>query len=103
MPPIVTIEAPPRLDPLTAPGFEEFVVALVNAGASRIAIDLSQVGYLGSAGVRSLLLIAKALETCQGRLALLAPRPSTLEVLRICGLGDQLVIADMIEHIRQRI
>lgn len=103
MPPIVTVEAPPRLDAASSAGFEAFVSGLVRAGAERLVLDLSPVGYLGSAGVRALLLISRALGANNGRLALMGARPAVAEVLRICGLAEQFIQVEMIEEARQRI
>jgi anti-sigma B factor antagonist len=103
MPPIVIVEAPTRLDAYASAEFGSFVVSVINAGATRIIINLSLVGYLGSAGVGSLLLIAKSLTARNGRLALLAARPSVIEVLRICGLAEQFVLVDTIDDARERV
>lgn len=103
MPPLVIVEAPPRLDAASSPAFEVFVSGLVRAGAERLVIDLSTAGYLGSAGVRALLLIARTLGGQNGRLALMGARPAVVEVLRICGLAEQFIQVEIIEAARQRI
>ncbi len=99
--PIVIVEAPPRLDATASPIFGSFVIGLVEAGAHRLILDFSAVGYLGSSGIRSLMLISKSLAAHNGRLALLGCHPTVTEVLRICGLNEDLKQAEVIEDARQ--
>lgn len=103
MSPIIVIEAPRRLDAAAAPEFGTFAVALVEAGAHRVILDFSSVTYLGSAGLRALLVVRKALAARNGRLALMASHPSVSEVLRVCGLMNDLTQAENIEDARQRV
>ena len=50
-----------------------------------IDIDLSELDYVSSAGLRVLLVAAKAAKAKGGKVTLLAPKPATLEVLKISG------------------
>ncbi len=60
-------------------------------GAGRgIIVDLSEVDYLSSMGIRSLILGAKAAGSRGGKLVLLSPRPSIAEVLSTAQI-DQLI------------
>lgn len=102
MTPLVTIEAMPRLDSTTGSEFSAFTTRLVEAGANRLILDFSEVDYLGSAGVRALMQITRSVGTHQGHLMVAGCRPSVLEVLRICGLVDQLRLAESVEAARQR-
>lgn len=99
--PIVIVEAPPRLDATASPLFGSFVIGLVEAGAHRVILDFSAVSYLGSPGVRSLMLISKSLTAHNGRLVLVGCRPMVTEVLHICGLDEDLRQAEVIEDARQ--
>ena len=51
-----------------------------------IVVDLSQVSFLASTGMRTLLMNAKALALRRGHMALAAPQPLVEEVLRIAGI-----------------
>lgn len=48
-----------RIDGTTAAAFEAAAIALIETGAAHVVIDMSNVDYLSSAGLRSLLIIAK--------------------------------------------
>ncbi|HEX3860632.1 MAG TPA: STAS domain-containing protein [Stellaceae bacterium] len=56
----------------------------------RVAIDMSQVDYLSSAGLRVLLLVAKKAQRAKGKLVLFDCCPNVMEVLSISGF-DKLV------------
>ncbi len=71
-----------RLDSTTYSGFERDMLASVDAGAPWLVLDLSDVSYISSVGVRVVIMTAKRLRAAGRRLA-------------VCGL--QLRIADVIE------
>jgi len=48
-------------------------------------IDLSELDYVSSAGLRVLLVAAKAAKGKGGKVVLLSPKPAILEVLKISG------------------
>jgi anti-anti-sigma factor len=99
--PSVLVEAPARLDQATAGPYGSFLQALVEAGAHRLILDLAALEYLGSAGVRSLVVAQQAVQARGGKLALLSVRPAVREVLRICGLESRLPLAESVEAARR--
>jgi len=103
MAPIIIIEAPHRLDGTTSPAFGKFMLDLVEAGAHRVVLDLSALTYLGSAGLRALMITGQALATRKGRIALMACHPSVAEVLLICGLREDFPQVEGIEDARQKV
>src|SRR5579864_4637121 len=61
----------------------------VLAGSSKLLlIDLTNVSFLGSMGLRSLLLPAQAVKRHGGKTALLNPTPMVEEVLRASNIGE---------------
>lgn len=58
----------------------------------RIVLDLSGVTFIDSAGLRSLIRAQRMATEASGSLVLRGPRPSTLRVLEITGLTDELTI-----------
>lgn len=59
-----------RIDTLTAKSFGEQLSTLIGNGAHRLVIDLANVAYISSAGFRTLLVAARAIESHDGKLAL---------------------------------
>ena len=73
---------------ITSGNANDFELALNNqldAGSTRIVLDLSKVETISSAGLRVVLIIGKRLTGKQGRLVLSSMRPAVLEVLQISG------------------
>src|SRR3954454_9492666 len=61
----------------------------VLAGSSKfLLIDLSNVSFLGSMGLRSIVIPAQALRRRGGKVALLGPVPMVQEVLNASNIGE---------------
>lgn len=65
-------------------------LSAITATSGAIIIDLAEVTYLASMGMRSIVMGAKATALRGGKLALLSPLPLVEEVLTTAGI-DQLV------------
>ena len=81
-----------RLDGITAAATEKDILALLVEGGSLVNIDLSELEYVSSAGLRVLLVCAKAAKAKGGKLVLLSPKPAILEVLTISGFDKILEV-----------
>jgi len=73
-----------RLDTDSAADFELTVQDLLAANAKHFVIDLSKIGYVSSAGLRVLLMLAKGLER-KGTLRLSGLNPQIKQVFDIAG------------------
>src|SRR4051794_10482062 len=63
-------------------------LASLTEGGGRIIIDMSEVEYLASMGIGSLLLTARSAMQTGGRLVLVAPRPAVADVLTKAKIDD---------------
>jgi anti-sigma B factor antagonist len=74
-----------RMDSQSSP---ELITAIEERlkGSTNIVLDLTDVPYVSSAGMRVFLKIAKHVAAAQGKFALAALRPDIYEVLKISGL-----------------
>jgi|SRR5687768_9199596 stage II sporulation protein AA (anti-sigma F factor antagonist) len=86
-PDAVTLALKGRLDGASSPGFEERVLALINAGEHRLVVDLAQLDYISSVGLRVFMLAAKRLKPLGGRIVLCALQPSVKQVFEIAGFA----------------
>ena len=77
-----------RLDMISAGPLEQELEGLIAAGSRRLAIDMSGLDYLSSAGLRALLVAARRLQEAQGTLVLVGLRGMVKEVLEIAGLTN---------------
>lgn len=59
-----------RLDSSNAEGLRERLTQIIHSGSSRIIIDLQDVIYISSAGFRTLLITARAVDQARGCMVL---------------------------------
>jgi anti-anti-sigma factor len=88
---IVTVVG--RLDAPGAPKVEAYCRALIQDGSKHLLIDMTGVDYVSSAGLRSLLVLAKAVKAVGGAMVLCGLSPTVHEVMRISGFDNILSLA----------
>lgn len=82
-----------RLDSSAAQPAEESFARMLGEGtpqpapqlAPRLAIDLSRLDYISSAGLRVLLVVAKKVQQAQGKMVLFGLLPNVREVFAVSG------------------
>jgi anti-anti-sigma factor len=79
-----------RMDAISSPAFEEKTSEWVNEGESSFLIDMGELNYMSSAGLRSILLLAKALKSKDGKVICAAPKDEVKEILRISGFSSMI-------------
>jgi len=79
-----------RLDAAWSGSVNKSLQDTVHSGCHRIALDLSEVDYLSSAGIRVLVVLAKNLNGIGGTLRLVDPSPAVSEVLKLVGFQQLL-------------
>jgi|ERR1044071_10034984 anti-anti-sigma factor len=75
-----------RLDANNSKIFEETVLNVIDQGETRFIIDLSQVDYVSSAGLRVFLLASKRLNAARGKIVPCSLQEPVREVFDIVGL-----------------
>ena len=93
----VVLAAVGRADAHTAPEFESALSNRIAAGAGNLALDLSEVPFMSSAGLRGLLTALKLLQKKGGKMALIKPQENVLEVLEMSGFDGIFEIADDVQ------
>jgi anti-sigma B factor antagonist len=76
-----------RLDSNTSKLLETRLTELASVPAAALVVDLGQVDYVSSAGLRVLLIAVKKVKGGGGKLALCAIQPQVREVFDISGLS----------------
>jgi anti-sigma B factor antagonist len=74
-----------RMDALTAPEFDSWFSARVQAGENRLVLDMGGLGYISSAGLRSLLAAAKRIKADTGTIVLCGLTGAVVEVFKLSG------------------
>ena len=82
-----------RIDNSSASACEREVAALLESGKTSLVLDLSQVSYLSSAGLRVLLIAAKGCKAKGGSAMVAGPQGPVLEVLKMSGFDRLLGVA----------
>jgi len=82
---VVIVKLSGRLDSGTAQPAEENFAQVLGDGALRLAIDMSNLEYISSAGLRVLLVVAKKVQQAQGRVVLYGLVRNVREVFAISG------------------
>lgn len=85
---IVTLSLSGRLDTTTAKAFEEKILAQIESGDRRFIIDLAQLDYVSSAGLRVFILAAKRLNSANGKMVLCSLKDPVKEVFDIAGFSS---------------
>ncbi len=81
-----------RLDLQGAGVVEAYAEQRFNAGESRLVLNLAGVDYISSAGLRSLLVVAKKAQATDGCLVLCGLTPAVLNVMTISGFQQLLKV-----------
>ena len=82
-----------RLDAAGAPELEAQGKMILLEGSKRLLLDLAGVEYISSAGLRSLLVLAKTAKAAGGALALCGLAPAVRETMTISGFDHILALA----------
>ena len=75
-----------RMDSNTAASIEKEILDVISAGSSRVVLDLSQIEYISSAGLRVVVIAAKRLKQRSGLFVLCSLQPLVSEVFEVSGL-----------------
>jgi anti-anti-sigma factor len=67
---IVTLCVSGKLDTTTAKTFEDKILGQIESGDRRFIVDLAQLDYISSAGLRVFVLAAKRLNSAKGKIVL---------------------------------
>ena len=81
-----------RLDAYWADHLTNAIDEAIRGGAHRVALDLAGVGYLSSAGIRTLLVAHRELARVGGALRIVRPSDAVSGMLEMAGLLDLLVL-----------
>ena len=79
-----------RIDGINALQFQQALNGEIDDSVSGVVIDMSDLNYISSAGLRAVLLISKVLQQREARLVLCALQAPIREVFQISGF-DQII------------
>lgn len=86
------VEVSGEVDLYTAPRFKEDLLALIDAGATSVIVDLTNVTFIDSTALGVLISGVKRLHETDGRLLVVASSRPVVRILAITGLDKVLTI-----------
>ena len=92
---IIKIEG--SVDAFTAGDATSYLRKVVDEGFTLLVLDLTDVEYMSSAGLRTMLMILKQVRQYDGDLRLAGPREAVSKVLSMAGLTSIMTIYDSLE------
>ncbi len=85
---VTTLKLEGRLDANSTPAFQEQFLELVEESNDKVLLDLSDLEFIASSGLRTMILGGKrALERHKGKISLCAVRPEVMEVIEMLGFA----------------
>ena len=86
-----------RMDATSSPEFDKEISELMSQGEKDFIVDLSELDYISSAGLRSILSTVKKLKAKEGKLYLAALKGVVKEVFEISGFSTIIPIYESVE------
>lgn len=83
---VTLIQVSGRIDSMNADELGDALTAEIERGARQLVLDLSQVSYMSSAGLRELVAAYNKLQSASGDLRIAQPASRVLDVLEMSGL-----------------
>lgn len=94
---VFVVETVGELDAKTSPEAEEQIVPLIRPG-HRIILDMTQVTYVSSAGLRMFLLLHRKILSNEGRMALIGLSEEIRDTMDITGFLNHFTTYDTLER-----
>ena len=94
----IVIDIKGRMDAVTSPAFEKEMDAWIEQGETILIIDCSNLEYISSSGLRSVLTTAMKLKGVQGKILLASLTSVVKEVFEISGFSTIIPIYDSLEN-----
>ena len=82
---VICVKVEGRLDAATVPAFEQALQRLLLEGQARLVVDLGEVNYISSSGLRVLLTARRQSRSRGGDLFLCSLRPRVKEIFEMVG------------------
>ena len=86
-----------RLDIMGTGEIETKFAGYCSGDRIRVIVDLSELDYIASIGIRLLVMNAKSIASRQGKMVLLNPNPQTMSVLELAGIPSIIPIYSHLE------
>jgi len=100
---VLTLTLKGRLDADGTDKVAGLLAGYIDRGERRLVLDISQVDYISSVGLRALMLAAKRLGPLGGKMVLCAPQAPVRHLLEVAGFTSMFSIAASRDEAAERI
>ncbi len=87
----LTVSLEGRLDTLTAPEMEKEMAGALE-GVKDLALDIKELAYISSAGLRALLKLKKEMDAQEGTMVVSGANEQNREIFDVTGFSDILTV-----------
>lgn len=87
-----------RMDAISAPEFEKSCLEWIRQGESTLLVDLTELEYMSSAGLRSILVVGKKLKSVGGSLSFSSLAPTVAHVFSISNFASMFPVYESLER-----
>lgn len=91
---VVIFHVKGKLDSTLSPMLERKAFEYFDAGQNKLLLDLEDVSYVNSAGLRMLLSLKKEVRSLSGKFVIYGLKTEILEIMKICGFDHVLEISN---------
>jgi len=77
-----------KLDATTAKTFEDRILGVIGSGAQRLVVDLAQLEYVSSSGLRVFLLAAKRLHSTDRKIVVCSLKEHVRQIFDLAGFSS---------------
>lgn len=81
-----------EVDVATAPNVRDALIGAIDAGATSLRIDVSNVAFIDSAGLGALIGVLKRVREADGTIELVGLQPAPRKVVEITGLDELFIL-----------
>ena len=92
-----------KMDAMSAPEFETKMNEWISQGILHFIIDFSELIYISSGGLRSILLAGKELKRCNGKTVMSSINGKVKNVFEISGLTTLFEVYDSVNEALQKV
>ena len=85
---VIVVRLKGRLDAASSPQLEKMLSSIIDGGHFKVLLDLSNVEYLSSAGMRLMLAISKRLQNLEGKVVACSLSDEVMEVIKMAGFNQ---------------
>ena len=89
---VVVIRVKGRLDAASSPQLEKKINSIIDTGHFKLLLNMADVDYLSSAGMRLMLSVSKKLKQLEGKVIACSLNDDVVEVIKMAGFQQVLEI-----------